>query len=133
MGNGRSLLSDPHFLSLARQYESSITPPRRATIDDVINGCWHVLILVPRRERLAIKRAADDLHLPFYLPMRQYVVQGRRGLSPHAIGSFRRLRLCSCAEDQRLLGAAQRVRRRARDHDRGGHERYPRGYPARAD
>ena len=79
ISSGRSLLDNPLFLALARQYESRIAPARRATIDDVTSGTWHVLVLAPGREPAAINRVADDLHLPCYLPMREYVVQGRRG------------------------------------------------------
>jgi Transcription termination factor nusG len=70
---GRSLLNDPLFLALAREYEARFDPPRRASVRDVTEGHWYALALVPGRERKAIGRVADETWLPTYVPTVQYI------------------------------------------------------------
>jgi hypothetical protein len=70
---GRSLLNDPLFLALAREYEEVVQLPRRASVRDVTEGHWYALALVPGRERKAIGRVADETWLPTYVPTVQYI------------------------------------------------------------
>lgn len=81
MSVGRSLFDYPGFRRLARQYARRPQPaaPPIARIDDLVDGWWHVLRLVPGQETTAIAAIADRVHLGSYLPMRRERRPGRRG------------------------------------------------------
>jgi transcription antitermination factor NusG len=71
MLTGGSLFDHPGFKRLARQYAKQRQPNARpvAGIDDISDGLWHVLRLMPGREAKAMRAVADRLHLGVYLPM----------------------------------------------------------------
>ena len=77
--HGRSLLNDPIFLALAREYEARFDPPRRATVRDVTQGHWYALVLVPGAELPAIHRVANATWLPTYVPRVRELRWTRRG------------------------------------------------------
>jgi transcription antitermination factor NusG len=66
---GRSLLNDPIYMALVRQYAQSYEPPMRAELADVLYGHWCALLVVPGRERKIVDRIADDVWLPLFVPM----------------------------------------------------------------
>lgn len=76
---GRSLLNDPIFLALAREYEARFDPPRRATVRDVTQGHWYALKLAPGAELPAIHRVANATWLPTYVPRVRELRWTRRG------------------------------------------------------